>query len=559
MLYSRDLFQWLEPMLLLLLGLSLLLRPGWLSPLAQRGLDVVQFLVARPWRAGLLVFFATGLGAALVAVPVGLPVARVSDETSYLLAADTFAHGRIAMPTPPSPAHFETFFVLVRPVYAAKYPPGQGLMLAAGQVLGGHPAVALWLGAGAFCGAVFWALSGWLPARWAFVGAGIAALRFGVAGYWSHSYWGGTVAALGGALVWGATARILWGDEPRWRDSLLLGFGVALLANTRPLEGLVVSLPAAFLLVRWVIATPRPSWRAVARAAAPTAGVLAAAALAMAGYNARLTGDPLQLPYQLWEEQYASVPIFAGQPVRQLDERPLQIRRFFDALSTQYDPAARWIGAPAALWRLGFLVEFFLGPALAGAVLIVLASRSRPGENLFRMATPTLVVLLLAAVHVVVRPWWPHYTAPAAVLLLLLALAGLRRVGSWRWPGSGAPVGQTLVAGILVIQVLMVGPQLVERLMEREFWSHRRAAIHAELAASAEPVVIFVRYGANHHPAIEWVWNGADLVTAPVLWAHDLGPEKNRSLLETLPGRRAWLLEVDVPGRAPEPVPYALP
>src|SRR5256885_1438026 len=80
---------------------------------------------------------------------------------------------RPSNPTPPLWPSMETFHVLQKPSYQAKYPPGQGLFLGLGQVLTGRPIVGVWISAALFAAALCWMLHGWFPARWALIGAAI--------------------------------------------------------------------------------------------------------------------------------------------------------------------------------------------------------------------------------------------------------------------------------------------------------------------------------------------------------------------------------------------------
>ena len=159
-----------------------------------------------------------------------IPHPFIHDDFSFLLAANTFASGRLTNPTPVMWTHFETFHITMKPTYMSMYFPAQGLVLAAGKVLAGCAWYGILCVTALMCAAICWMLQAWLPPTWAFLGGMLAVLHLGLFSYWINTYsGGGSVAALGGALVLGALPRFI--KQMRLRDNLLMAVGIILLTT----------------------------------------------------------------------------------------------------------------------------------------------------------------------------------------------------------------------------------------------------------------------------------------------------------------------------------------
>ena len=68
--------------------------------------------------------------------------------------------------------------------------------------------------------------------------------------------------------------------------------------------------------------------------------------------------------------------------------------------------------------------------------------------------------------------------------------------------------------------------------------------------------LVIVRYHPGHDYLLdEWVFNTADINSARVIWARDMGPEKNKELVGYFSGRRVWLVEPDLKPIEPKQYP----
>jgi hypothetical protein len=468
-----------------------------------------------------------------------VPQPGIHDEFSYLLMADTFAHGRLANPPHPMWMSFETFHVNWFPTYSSMYPPAQGAVLALGQVLG-SPWLGVLLSAAAMCAAIYWMLCAWMPARWAFLGGSIVALKFGFTSYWVNSYWGGAVAAIGGALVLGALARLF--KHERIRDALLLGLGIATLANSRPYEGLVFCIPAAFLFLRWLWSGARSKpggilWRKVV---APLAGVLVCTIAFMGYYNWRLTGNALLFPHTLNERTYESVPPFFWQA--SLPEKHYNNDRFEEFFNVweREEYSRTW----KSLLQVSLTKTTRLGSAFCwlGLALALPGLPFALRDRKYRGLWITLASVLIA-VYIVV---WSnaHYAAPATCLFFALVVQSLRHLRTMH--AARFAWGKALSRAAITLLLLNTIAEAAQKDCDALSWTctgdQSRTLVINKLQAEPGKHLVMVRYN-NDDVSVhdEWVYNGADIDGSKIVWARELDKTQNEKLFAYFKDRKIWL------------------
>lgn len=473
---------------------------------------------------------------------VRMPAPRAHDEFGYLLQADTFARGRLTNPSHPLWVHFESFHIFFQPTYNAIYPPGQGMLLAVGQIIAGRPIVGSWLGVAAACGAICWMLMGWMRPRWAFVGGLIAIGHWSLMD-WGQSFWGGSVAVFGGVLVIGAWRRIV--RQPRARDAFIMGVGMFVLANTRPYEGMVLGLIAVVSLAVWMF---RHGWHRSAdtwlRLGLPVVGMVTLAVGAVGYYNWRVTGNAFDMPWAHGQRIYSVIPTFIWQsPRHQPEYRHDVIREFRLGWELQQYQRHRTLRGyvRAMAGKLGFYLVKCFRPVPIG-LLAIAGLFSLRADRWTRWA---VIGFVLYAIPVFLSTGnLTHYVAAALPLVFVLVVSGLRRLRLWQpHPQLG---GKFLAHALLLL--CAVSPVLwsVKRaLIPNRLWGEERARILDTLQRDGQKHLVVVRYDPSHVVYDEWVYNEAGIDGATVVWAREMGPAQDRELLDYFKDRRVWLLEAD--------------
>ncbi len=481
-----------------------------------------------------------------------VPVPSGSDDFSYLLLADTLAHFRLANPTHPMHRFFETIFVLQQPTYSSIYPPGQGLVLALGQVIFRNPWAGVLLSTGALCALGYWMLRFWVRPEWALLGGLLAVFEFGPLSYWMNSYWGGAVSASAGCLVFGALPRLC--DYGRPRDAVLLGTGIAIQLLTRPYELIMLMLSVTLFLVFGL--RFHCKWDSLRRAVPIiVAAVLPAVVLTLLQDKA-VTGSWTMLPNVLSRHEYGVPTTFTFQsnpvPHRQLTpDQDIDYRAQAVVHGDSPETLGRFTERLAK--RVRFYRFFLLAPLYVGLAAFIASTRS-----LHQLWVMTAILIFVLGANFFPY-FYPHYIAAAACLFLLASVAGLEWLNTLTRPAwlQGRYVSHVVILLCTAHFLfwygvhLFGGDRVASALGQYESWDfinygdpEGRIAIGGQLARAPGKQLVFVRYGPRHlfH---NWISNAADIDASRIVWARDLGPSEDEQLRRYYPARTPWLLEPD--------------
>jgi hypothetical protein len=432
----------------------------------------------------------------------------------------------------------------------AKYPPGQGIALAAGQLFFHLPFAGVMLSCAILCVALYWALCAIVPQRWAFLGGMIAVMQIGWLSYWDNSYFGGAMAAIGGCLFLGALLRLA--TRITVLHAATLGFSLFLLAITRPYEGLLLAFPGLLWLAIVVARMPRKeNWP---RALAAFLLILAAGGSWLGYYNWKVTGSPFELPYVELHHQYESTPLFAFQHMagsRQcaVSDQKNQYEKINHPLYTQYRTLHGFFSM--SLTRVRNIWTFYGGTAFALSPLgLLLCWRNR------KLRWMALLLAFMFMGWEAVCWLFMHYYAQAIPVIYAIALIGLRALCCWK---RKQRIGQLLVRASLLFFGLMTVAELAQgpvfKMLNIPYhpanWDstnflRQKASVISVLDGIPGNHLVLVHNPQGHNVDKEWVYNGYDIPSQRIIWAHDLDPsDPNKPLLCHYRNRHVWLIEPD--------------
>jgi len=275
----------------------------------------------------------------------------------------------------------------------------------------------------------------------------------------------------------------------------------------------------------------------------------------MGYYNWRLKGNPSFFPQPLNSRTYSSMGLFLwDRPGPPLHYRNQQFEDFYNGWERedyQNTWSDVWNVSSEKLTRAGSTYFWWGALLLLPGVPFALLRR--------KLRIPVLAFLLTCAGFFSLIWSFPHYAAPATGAILLLLVQAIRHLRLLRV--AGRPIGWALSYAAIILLAMEVGLRVSHRSCDPLEWTCQgdpsRSAIDEKLLHTAGKHLVVVRYEEDHNIHDEWVYNGAEIDGAKVLWARELDAEQNERLFAYFRDRQIWLVDPDIDNT--ELRPYPLP
>ncbi len=446
------------------------------------------------------------------------------DEHTHLIQMQMLARGRLWMPQHPLADFFDTFLVLVKPVYAAIYFPGTSLLyiptvwlhlpywsmplLVAGAVVGMTYRVMIELTdgvAGLLGGLVLLSLQ---PFRL----VSIMMLSHPLMMLWS----------LIGIWAW-----LRWRRKQERGWALVLGIVFGWAAITRPLDALCYAVPLG-AGVLWDLRRKAIVHRVT------TLGLIAAGVIPFLTFqlieNYGITGHPLETPYHAyWTRNYGGDALGFAPFNPEWKSTLLQQRAYHEYYNL---PVLKSHTADTILPNLyNFRLPTFFQANLPNPILLILMPVGILGlvDSRRRLVWSTLPIFIGA--YSLFPFFQTYYGLPAALPLTLMLILGIRAVAE-SWPGQQRAIGTILTLVVASFAITAMPGVKTDAYDPGRAWPVM-TAVHTLLpkAVRAPAVVLFpFHWGDDYHEEPVYNVDVAWPDDAPIIHVQDLGPERNQAL-----------------------------
>jgi hypothetical protein len=535
--------------------------------------QLVNRRILARWLSVLVPTIATFVVAMLISLS-RWPVPRMHDDFSNLLVAETLLQGRVCNPTPPAFESMESFHIVMTPHYASKFPIGPGAMLALGALIFGTTVAGLWLSASMATACVTWMLLSRFSPKWTFVIGMLLALHPSLQNGWAQEFTHGWLPLSGVALVMGGVLRTRSNVLERcgtYKSAIAIGIGSVLVLYARPFDAgiicglLIVSLVPKLVSQRWHQKVS--FWRM----AMISIGVVGSGLVGQAAINASITGRMTQLPYQLHEEQYGVAPLFVWSRPHEpsIGHRFAELETYHRGCSLQsWEQAASPMGYCKLFRdRVSNLFLHWGGLLCLLPFSVLLISKERRRYSWMWL----IVIATLLIINCI--PWvMPAYTAGLIPIAILLSSLGVRGFTRWyakcllmnqdKFDNQGVHRLKSFRRRIRLGALGLIGLSQITAFAITSYarstyqtgwesnWADQRTALNDRLQRIPGKHLVLVQYGTGHDVQEEWVYNSADIMNAPVLWARYGNDEMNELLRRSYGERQAWLLSIGPSGSA---------